>query len=109
MGFIHWDGNRYSVPYEHVTALLAVRITQNELYVYGPGLACIAHHQLLARGTGGDSVLAAHRPPRLDSPGASLEIIREHFLALGEAAGGPSPMPTSATSTASAAPSNTVR
>jgi transposase len=86
-GFIHWDGSRYSVPYEHVTALLPVRITQNELFVYGPGLACVAHHQLLPRGKGADSVIAAHRPPRLDSPGASLEIIRDHFLALSEAAG----------------------
>jgi hypothetical protein len=67
--------------------LLAVRITQNELFVYGPSLACIAHHQLLPRGKGADSVLAAHRPPRRDGAGASLEIIREHFLALGEAAG----------------------
>jgi hypothetical protein len=66
---------------------LRCAITQNELFVYGPALACVAHHQLLPRGKGGHSVLAAHRPPRLDSPGASLEIIREHFLALGEAAG----------------------
>lgn len=86
-GFIHWDGNRYSVPYEHVTALLAVRITQSELFVYGPNLACVAHHELLPRGRGQDSVLEAHRPPRLDGRGASLEIIREHFLALGEVAG----------------------
>jgi len=61
-GFIHWEGNRYSVPYEHVTALLPVRIKA-------------------------DSVVAAHRPPKLDSPGASLEIIRERFVALGEQAG----------------------
>lgn len=86
-GFIHWDGNRYSIPYEHVTALLPVRITQSELFVYGPGLACVAHHQLLPRGKGSDSVLAAHRPPRLDSPGASLEVIRDPFLALGQVAG----------------------
>jgi transposase len=86
-GFIHWDGNRYSVPYEHVTALLPVRITQSELFVYGPNLACVAHHELLPRGRRQDSVLEAHRPPRLDGRGASLEIIREHFLALGEAAG----------------------
>jgi hypothetical protein len=66
-GFIHCDGNRYSVRYEHVPALLAVRITQNELFVYGPDLACIAHHQRLPRGKGGHIVLAAHRPPRLDS------------------------------------------
>jgi transposase len=83
-GFIHWDGNRYSIPYEHVTALLPVRITQN--FVYGPGLACVAHHQLLARGKGADSVLGAHRPPRLTSAGASLDVIREPFLALGEVA-----------------------
>jgi len=86
-GFIHWDGNRYSVPYEHVTALLPVRITQSELFVYGPSLACVAHHQLLARGKRGDSVLPAHRPPRLCSPGASLDVIRDHFLALGDVAG----------------------
>ena len=85
-GFINWDGNRYSVPYEHVTALVPVRITQNEIFVYGPRLACVAHHQLLPRGKGADSVLPAHRPPRLTSPGASLEIIREPFIALGEMA-----------------------
>jgi transposase len=86
-GFVSWDGNRYSVPYEHVTALLPVRITQNELYVYGPGLACVAHHQLLPRGQGAQSVVGTHRPPRRDNPGAALEVIREHFLALGEVAG----------------------
>lgn len=85
-GFVHWEGNRYSVPYEHVTALVPVRITQDELFVYGPGLACIAHHQLFARGKGADSVIGAHRPPRLETPGASLELIRERFLALGPAA-----------------------
>jgi transposase len=85
-GFIHWDGNRYSVPYEHVTALLPVRITQSDLFVYGPGLGCVAHHQLLPRGKGADSVLAAHRPPRLDIAGASLDVIRDHFLALGQVA-----------------------
>jgi transposase len=86
-GFVSWDGNRYSVPYEHVTALLPVRITQSELFVYGPDLACVARHQLLPRGKGAASVIEAHRPPRRDGPGASLDVIREHFLALGEAAG----------------------
>lgn len=86
-GFVSWDGNRYSVPYEHVTALLPVRITQRELFVYGPGLACVAHHQLLPRGKGEKSVVGTHRPPRRENAGASLEVIREHFLALGEVAG----------------------
>ncbi len=86
-GFVSWEGNRYSVPYEHVTALVPVRITQSELFVYGPSLACVAHHQLLPRGKGAASVIGAHRPPRLDNPGASLDIIRDRFLALGEVAG----------------------
>jgi transposase len=86
-GFVSWQGNRYSVPYEHVTALVPVRITQDELFVYGPGLACLAHHGLLPRGVGQDSVIASHRPPRGDGPGASLDVIRERFLALGEQAG----------------------
>jgi len=81
-GFVHWEGSRYSVPYEHVTALLPVRITQKELFVYGPGLACVAQHQLLPRGKGSDSVIGAHRPPRRDNPGASLEVIRDHFVSL---------------------------
>lgn len=85
-GFIAWDGNRYSVPYEHVTALLPVRITQSELFVYGTGLACVAHHQLLPRGKGADSVVPDHRPPRLDIAGASLDVVRDHFLSLGQVA-----------------------
>jgi transposase len=85
-GFVHWDGNRYSVPYEHVTALVPVRITQSELFVYGPGLSCVAQHALLPRGKGLDSVIAGHRPPRPDGPGASLEVIRDRFLALCDAA-----------------------
>jgi len=85
-GFVHWDGNRYSVGYEHVTALLPVRITQHELFVYGPDLSCVAQHELLPKGTGQDRVTAAHRPPRRDGAGASVDMIREHFVALGDVA-----------------------
>jgi transposase len=86
-GFLRWEGNRYSVPYEHVTALLPIRITQKELFVYGPGLVCVAQHQLLPRGKGADSVLGAHRPPRMDTRGASLDVIRDRFVSLSDAAG----------------------
>jgi len=81
-GFIAWDGNRYSIPYEHVTALLPVRITQTQLFVYGPDLVCVAEHALCPRGAGHQSVLPGHRPPRPDHPGASLDAIRDRFLAL---------------------------
>jgi transposase len=85
-GFVHWEGNRYSLPYEHVTEIVPVRITQSELFVYGSNLACIAQHELLPKGKGADSVIASHRPPRVDGPGAALDLVRNHFLALGDAA-----------------------
>ena len=86
-GFVRWEGNRYSVPYEHVTELVPVRITQSEIFIYGPDLSCIAQHQLLPKGRGADSVLASHRPPRLEGAGAALDLIRQHFVALCDEAG----------------------
>jgi transposase len=81
-GFVAWDGNRYSVPYEHVTALVPVRITRQELFVYGPDLACIAQHALLQKGQGREQILDGHRPPRPSGPGAHVAAIREPFVAL---------------------------
>jgi transposase len=51
-GFIDWQGNRYAVPYDHVTDILPVRITQRELFVYAPDIRCIAQHELGPRGGG---------------------------------------------------------
>lgn len=49
-GFIDWQGNRYAVPYDHVTDILPVRITQRELFVYAPDIQCIARHELAPKG-----------------------------------------------------------
>lgn len=46
-GFISWEGNWYSLPYEYVTELLPVRITENELFIYKADLSCIARHAWL--------------------------------------------------------------
>jgi len=51
-GFVDWGGNRYAVPYDHVTDLLPVRVTQKELFVYAADLLCIARHELAPRGAG---------------------------------------------------------
>jgi transposase len=51
-GFIAWEGNAYAVPYDHVTDLLPVRVTQHELFVYAADLRCIARHELAPRGQG---------------------------------------------------------
>ncbi len=49
-GFVAWDGNQYAVPYEHVTDILPVRVTQGELFVYATDMHCIAQHELAPRG-----------------------------------------------------------
>ena len=49
-GFVAWAGNHYAVPYDHVTDLLPVRITQRELFVYAADLRCVARHELAPRG-----------------------------------------------------------
>ena len=61
-GFIAWEGNRYSLPYDHVTDFLPVRITQSELFVYAAGLHLIARHELRQKGAGQDATLPGHHP-----------------------------------------------
>jgi len=51
-GYVEWLGNRYAVPYDHVTDFLPLRVTQTELFVYGPSLACLARYELRPRGRG---------------------------------------------------------
>ena len=51
-GYVEWLGNRYAVPYDHVTDFLPLRVTQTELFVYGPDLVCLARYELRPRGRG---------------------------------------------------------
>src|SRR6185295_15201566 len=51
-GFVDWAGNHYAVPYDHVTDILPLRITQRELFVYAADLRCVARHELAPRGAG---------------------------------------------------------
>jgi len=84
-GFITWEGNWYSLPYEYVTELLPVRITENELFVYKSDLSCIARHALLPRGAQLCSVLDGHRP-RYAERGPDLDQLRRAYAELGEPA-----------------------
>ncbi len=83
-GFIAWEGNGYSLPYEYVTEILPVRITENELFIYRADLECIACHPLLARSAGKQSILPGHRPRHAER-GPDLEQLRRAFADLGEA------------------------
>lgn len=84
-GFIAWESNRYSLPYEYVTELLPVRITSTELFVYKSDLTCIARHPLLPRGAQQDSILEGHRPRHADR-GPDLDQLRVAFAQLDERA-----------------------
>jgi len=81
-GFIAWEGNWYSLPYDYVTEILPVRITEKELFVYRPDLTCIARHELLPRGAQQRSVLDGHRPRRADR-GPDFDQLRRAFADIG--------------------------
>jgi transposase len=62
-GLVPYRQNFYSVPWRYLGQVLPVRITEEELIVYGPDLEVLARHRLLPRSvTGEKSELPAHRP-----------------------------------------------
>jgi transposase len=87
-GFVDWQGNRYAVPYDHVTDILPVRVTQRELFVYAADLKCIAHHELALQGAGLKlDPMGLHPAPRRQSP-VDLEHLAFAFESMGEGATG---------------------
>ncbi len=86
-GFVAWEGNQYAVPYDHVTDILPVRITQRELFVYAADLLVIARHELGPRGAGLRLDPASlHPPPHRKSP-IDLDQIKVAFDKMGGRAG----------------------
>jgi transposase len=83
-GYVAWEGNRYSLPVEHVTELLPVRITQTELFVYSQHLKLVARHALRPRGAGETVDAPGHRPRPDRGPG--LDQLRGVFRELGDGA-----------------------
>lgn len=81
-GYIHWQGNRYAVPYEHVTDLLPVRVTQSELFIYAADLECVARYELAPRGSGLKlDPHGLHRRPH--RPATDLDQLEVAFERLG--------------------------
>jgi hypothetical protein len=85
-GFIAWDGNRYAVPYDHVTEILPVRITQRELFVYAADLRLVAHHELAPKSAGQDLDPMGLHPPARRRAAANLEQLERAFAAMGDEA-----------------------
>ncbi len=85
-GFVAFAGNHYAVPYDHVTDILPVRVTERELFVYGADLRCVARHELAPRGAGKHLDPAGlHPKPQRKSP-IDLEKLRVAFDGMGERA-----------------------
>jgi transposase len=85
-GFVSWEGNRYAVPYDHVTDFLPVRVTQRELFVYAADLSVVAHHELAPRGAGKDlDPKDFHRRWQHHTAAADLDQLRIAFEQMGPA------------------------
>jgi transposase len=83
-GFVAWQGNHYAVPYDHITDLLPVRVTQRELFVYAADLRCIARHELAPRGAGQRLDPAGLHPLPQRKTALDLDQLRVAFEQMGE-------------------------
>jgi len=81
-GLVAWQANRYSVPWRLIGRLLAVRITADEVIVYGPDLAEVARHRLLPAHTQGQRSLQPEHQPQVNER-LRRATLEERFAELG--------------------------
>jgi hypothetical protein len=84
-GWIVYCQNRYSVPWRYIGLTLPVRITEQELIVYGPHIEEIARHPLFARHLTGQAHLRKDHQPRDDSE-KKYEVLKQRYQELGSVA-----------------------
>jgi transposase len=82
-GFLDFETNRYSVPYEYVADILTLKATEQEVFIYNPEIELVAQHERLPQGVGKTVEKPEHRGSKKIRYG--LEPVREAFLALGDA------------------------
>lgn len=83
-GLVVWQANLYSVPWRLIGRLLAVRITADELIVYGPDLAEVARHRLLPAHTPGQRCIQPEHQPQANDR-LRRATLEERFAELGTA------------------------
>jgi hypothetical protein len=81
-GCVPYLQNFYSVPRQRIGELLPLRITEQELIVYGPDLTEIARHELYPTGTAGEKHTLPEHSPGRDSY-HKVELLKERFATLG--------------------------
>jgi transposase len=83
-GFLEFDTNRYSLPYEYVADILSLKATEDEIFIYSPELDLIARHERLPKGANKTVENPQHRVSKRLRYG--IEPVKEAFLAIGDAA-----------------------
>ena len=84
-GFVSWDGNLYSVPWNQTQPgeTVAVKATDSELIIYGRELNVIARHGLCLRSVRGEQrVNEGHRAPRETRP--RRDVLQARFAEFGD-------------------------
>lgn len=84
-GVIVYCQNRYSVPWRYIGSMLPVRITEEEIIVYGPHIEEVARHRLLPRQVTGETIRLKEHVPA-DEGEKKYQVLRERYAALGETA-----------------------
>ncbi len=84
-GMVSYGQNRYSVPWQYLGQVLVVRITEQEVTIYGPQLEPLARHvRFPPTERHRESRQPAHAPPR--DVQQRREALRERFGELGAVA-----------------------
>ena len=80
--------NGYSVPWRHIGSVLPVRVTENELIIYGPQVEEIARHRAVAAHGHRAAERAQGAPAHRGSRGSAQAQLQERFAELGATAAG---------------------
>jgi transposase len=84
-GFLAYGGNAYSVPWTHLGRTLPLRITEDEVIIYGPHLEEVTRHRLPARGQTGQRLVHPEHHP-VSNPRLHHAQLEEQFTRLGPVA-----------------------
>jgi transposase len=86
-GMVAYRQNFYSVPWRYLGHVLPLRITEDELIIYGSDLEVLARHRLLPRSAMGQRSESPQHRPQEDSRRREAHL-RARFAELGPAASG---------------------
>ena len=85
-GYVAYRQNLYSVPWQRIGEVLPLRITENELIVYGPDIVEIARHEILPAATNGQKCTIKSHMPGADVR-QNYEVLKLRFEELGAQGG----------------------